>query len=104
MKAQYLRHYLTDNDIANIARQSFAGGTREYTDEENNNLIRYLARGVPTKEWEELKEEMALHISDDSDAHDMAVKLRSIPEHWVPFGHPSITLRMQAPIPIRVQC
>jgi thymidylate synthase (FAD) len=104
MKAQYIAHYLTDSDIANIARQSFAGGTRVYTDEENNNLIRYLARGVPTKEWENLKEVMATYISDDPDAHDMAVKLRNIPEHWVPFGHPQITLRMQAPIPIRVQC
>jgi len=25
-------------------------------------------------------------------------------DHWTPFGHTAITLRMQAPIPIRTQC
>lgn len=39
-----------------------------------------------------------------SHAQDLATHIRKIPEHWVPFGHPQITLRMQAPIPIRVQC
>lgn len=24
--------------------------------------------------------------------------------HWTPFGHPQITLRMDAPVPIRTQC
>jgi thymidylate synthase (FAD) len=38
------------------------------------------------------------------EAKALAAYLRKIPEHWVPFGHPHISLRMQAPIPIRVQC
>jgi thymidylate synthase (FAD) len=34
----------------------------------------------------------------------MAGYIRKIPCHWVPFGHPHISLRMQAPVPIRTQC
>jgi thymidylate synthase (FAD) len=36
-------------------------------------------------------------------AKDLAVYLRKIPEHWVPFGHPHISLRMEAPIAIARQ-
>lgn len=45
-----------------------------------------------------------IRVGCESLAKELAVYLRNIPEHWVPFGHPHITLRMQAPIPIRVQC
>lgn len=106
MKAIYENHYLSDTDVANYARQSFAKLAENFTEAQNNNLIRFLARGMSSGDWEKLIEE----IKPDStlinrrDAHDLAVYLRNIPEHWVPFGHPHITLRMQAPIPIRVQC
>lgn len=103
MKAIYLNHYLSDMDVANIARQSFAKRAEEYTEEQNHNLIKYLARGMTSKDWDTLMEEL-LNIESKDDAEALAVHLRNIPEHWVPFGHPHITLRMQAPIPIRVQC
>jgi thymidylate synthase (FAD) len=103
MKAIYLNHSLSDTDVANIARQSFAKRAEEYTEEQNHNLIKYLARGMASKDWDKLMEEL-LSIESKDDAEALAVHLRNIPEHWVPFGHPQITLRMQAPIPIRVQC
>lgn len=102
MKAIYLNHSLSDTDVANIARQSFAKRAEEYTEEQNHNLIKYLARGMASKDWDKLMEEL-LSIESKDDAEVLAVHLRNIPEHWVPFGHPQITLRMQAPIPIRVQ-
>ncbi len=102
MKAIYLNHSLSDTDVANIARQSFAKRAEEYTEEQNHNLIKYLARGMASKDWNKLMEEL-LSIESKDDAEALAVHLRNIPEHWVPFGHPQITLRMQAPIPIRVQ-
>lgn len=102
MKAIYLNHYLSDTDVANIARQSFAKRAEEYTEEQNHNLIKYLARGMASKDWNKRMEEL-LNIESKDDAEALAVHLRNIPEHWVPFGHPQITLRMQAPIPIRVQ-
>lgn len=103
MKAQYLNHYLTDRDVANFARQSFAKLADNFSETQNHNLIRFLARGMQSSDWEELITQM-MHIASEEKVRELAAYLRKIPEHWVPFGHPQITLRMQAPIPIRVQC
>lgn len=104
MKAQYLNHYLTDHDVANYARQSFAKVAESFTPEQNHKLIQFLARGMATKDWEKLLAELGAEGMSAEEVKRQAVYLRNIPEHWVPFGHPHITLRMQAPIPIRVQC
>lgn len=105
MKATYENHYLTDRDIANFARQSFAKLADNFTEAQNNQLIKFLARGMASPDWQKLVDKIADERGDMStqEAHDLAVYMRKIPEHWVPFGHPQITLRMQAPIPIRVQ-
>ena len=103
MRAVYQDHYLSDTDVANFARQSFAKVAEQFTPEQNHNLIKFLARGMASGDWNNLMEEL-LNIESKDDAEALAVHLRNIPEHWVPFGHPQITLRMQAPIPIRVQC
>lgn len=102
MKAVYQDHYLSDTDVANFARQSFAKAAEQFTPEQNHNLIKFLARGMASGDWNNLMEEL-LNIESKDDAEALAVHLRNIPEHWVPFGHPQITLRMQAPIPVRVQ-
>jgi len=114
MKAQYLSHYLSDRDVANFARQSFASVAENFTEAQNNNLIRFLARGMASGDWETVINDMLnLRQASQDDpfnersvprAKELATYLRSIPEHWVPFGHPVISLRMSAPIPIRVQC
>lgn len=103
MKAIYENHYLTDRDVANYARQSFAKLADNFTEEQNNKLIQFLARGMASGDWETLVGEVEGPLTPEK-AKELAVYLRKIPEHWVPFGHPHITLRMQAPIPIRVQC
>jgi len=103
MKAQYLNHYLTDRDVANFARQSFATLADNFTEAQNNNLVRFLARGMASGDWEKLINDM-IFVTNKEHAQYLAGYLRKIPEHWVPFGHPHISLRMQAPIPIRVQC
>lgn len=110
MQAIYENHYLSDTDVANYARQSFAKLAENFSEAQNNNLIKFLARGMASGDWDSLVTQL-LGTSGWSqsevrreEAHRLAVYCRSIPEHWVPFGHPQITLRMQAPIPIRVQC
>jgi thymidylate synthase (FAD) len=105
MKAIYENHYLTDTDVANYARQSFAKLAENFTEEENDKLIQFLARGMQSGEWGKLIDKIGDERGDMStkDCHDLAVYLRKIPEHWVPFGHPHITLRMQAPTSIRTQ-
>lgn len=116
MKVEYENHYLTDKDVANFARQSFGKLAASFTDEQNDNLIRFLARGMTSGDWENLVDKMLALGSDDyfaktaevinevrQEAKELAVYLRSIPEHWVPFGHPQISLRMQVPVPIARQ-
>lgn len=103
MKAIYINHYLTDTDVANFARQSFAELASNFTEQQNSNLIKFLARGMSSGDWEALITKMIAAKSTD-DVRSLATYLRKIPEHWVPFGHPHISIRMQAPIPIRVQC
>jgi thymidylate synthase (FAD) len=109
VKAIYENHYLSDRDVANYARQSFAKLADNFTEAQNNNLIRFLARGMTSGDWEKLvktiarEPEYGMRMSMQ-EASELATYLRKIPEHWVPFGHPHITLRMQAPIPVRVQC
>ena len=102
MKAQYENHYLTDRDVANFARQSFAKLADHFTEEQNNNLIRYLARGMASGDWEKLIDQMIDGMTREN-AKELAVYCRKIPEHWVPFGHPHISIRMQAPVPIARQ-
>lgn len=106
MKAEYVSHYLTDADIANFARQSFAKLAENFTPEQNHSLIRFLARGMASGDWQTLLSRIfdARNDATSQQIQDLAVYLRKIPEHWVPFGHPHISLRMQAPVPIRVQC
>ena len=118
MKAIYENHYLTDNDVANFARQSFAELADNFTEAQNHNLICFLARGMASGDWEKLIDQMLdlgkidyaapvdspMKRDNRQKAKELATYMRKIPEHWVPFGHPHISIRMQAPIPIRVQC
>lgn len=106
LKALYENHYLSDRDVANYARQSFATLADNFTEDQNNNLVRFLARGMASGDWESLLAKIGDERGNLStqEVKDLAVHLRNIPCHWVPFGHPQISLRMQAPIPIRVQC
>lgn len=107
MKVEYQNHYLTDDDVANFARLSFAKLAENFTKEQNDNLIRFLARGMQSKDWEAMIDRM-LDLGGEVEnqrekAHALAVYMRSIPEHWVPFGHPHISLRMEAPVAIARQ-
>ena len=103
MKAEYINHYLTDRDVANFARQSFAAVADSFSEHQNNMLIKFLARGMASGDWEKLLCDMT-NCTSMGKAKQLGTYLRNIPEHWVPFGHPHISLRMQAPVPIRVQC
>ena len=80
MQAVYENHYLSDKDVANFARQSFGKLADQFTEEQNNNLIRFLARGMAKGDWEDLVSEVATGQHPDQ-ARSLAVYLRSIPEH-----------------------
>ena len=69
MKVEYVNHMGDDNSVCDAARVSFSKQADNFTPEENNKLINYLAK------------------------HN----------HWSPFAHTAITLRVQCPISIRTQ-
>jgi thymidylate synthase (FAD) len=102
MHVEYINHYLSDKDVANFARQSFAKLAEEFSETANNNLVKFLARGMASGDWEKLLVSMTNCTSMEK-AKELASYLRQIPEHWVPFGHPHISLRMKAPVPIARQ-
>lgn len=76
MKAEYIAHMGSDNFVANVARVSFGipGGFDE------------LPEGYTEKKRDGLIEYLAAH------------------NHWTPFAHPMVCMRLQAPVPIRTQC
>ena len=69
-----------------------------------------------------MKVEYMLHMGDDLFVANVArvsfakekevfgqdderiIKFLARENHWTPFGHPQITLRVKAPVPIRTQC
>ena len=75
MKAEYVSHMGDDLFVANTARVSFAKESKEFT------TIAQLPKG-----------------SDEAIINYLAKA-----NHWSPFSHPQITLRMKAPVPIRTQ-
>lgn len=76
MSVEYITHMGNDLLIANIARVSFAKEVETFTYRKDK------PKG-----------------SDEGLIHFLATH-----NHWTPFGHPQITLRMKAPVPIRTQC
>ena len=103
MKAVYENHYLSDQDVANYARHSFADLAENFSKDQNDNLVRFLARGMKSGDWEALLTQFCTAKSTD-EVRELANYIRKIPCHWVPFGHPHISIRMSAPVPIRTQC
>lgn len=84
MKCEYLDHMGTDLSVVNAARVSFD----KVSDWDYSSYETHDEGGK-----EALKSEDSRLISFLAN-HD----------HWTPFAHTAVSLRMQAPIPIRTQC
>ena len=128
MKAEYVDSMGTDLSVVNAARVSFdkvsdweevevtlgdlgcgdearrmdVSHTEKRLSPADTKLINYLARGCSDDEWWDLVQSILEGTSSEIEA---AVKtLTNMATHWTPFTHTAITLRMQAPVPIRTQC
>ncbi len=101
MKAEYIDHMGDDLAVVNAARVSFDKESDAMSDADAN-LIRYLARGMSSKEREVILAE-AMEAETREALLDCFDRMNSDP-HWTPFAHTAIKLRMQAPLPIRTQC
>ena len=76
MKVEYMLHMGDDLFVANVARVSFDKTSEAFT------YINDMPKG-----------------SDEG-----IIKYLARENHWTPFGHPHISLRVKAPVPIRTQC
>lgn len=91
----------TDLSVVNAARSSFGkkssweiDGSLKKTDA---NLIRFLASGFRTEEWDALAEEFLASESKVEVQH-MLKQYKNAAQHWAPFAHPHVMLRIKAPI------
>jgi thymidylate synthase (FAD) len=79
MKVEYVNHMGDDLEVVDAARVSFA----------------------KTSKWEFDSTDQYYSLKYD-DAKLIAYLAKH--DHWTPFAHTAIKLRMQAPVPIRTQC
>lgn len=110
---QYLDHLGTDLTVVNAARASFgkesdwetnADGT--YAGPTNRlkpsdaNLIRFLATGYRTKEWDEFLNEVIEQARNGGKEGltNLLHGYKRKPQHWAPFGHPHVQIRVSMPI------
>lgn len=107
---EYLDHMGSDLTVVNAARTSFGKESwwqdveKSLLKEGDAGLIRYLATGYRTKEWDEFLDEiMGFAQRYDRAAAKVlltqalhAYKRRA--QHWAPFAHPHLQIRVQMPI------
>jgi thymidylate synthase (FAD) len=124
MKAQYEDHFGDDLKVVNMAKVSFdrLSGCEDWQEIEfetysggsntfqiptlyprDQKLIRYLATGFPSDEWEDILSEL-MGYEFFEDVETVVNKIKNAATHWAPFSHCSVTLKMEAPVPIRTQC
>lgn len=63
-------------------------------------LIRFLATGYRTHEWEEFLQQVR-NVAANGTLKELTALLHEYKrkaQHWAPFGHPHLTLRMTLPI------
>ena len=120
MKATYIDHMGTDLSVVNAARVSFGERSEwvvtecDFWDNEDDEtyywqdyslndkdqkLIRFLARGCTSGDWEGAKSSlMALAGYGTDEMEDLLNHIRKMPSHWSPFAHTAISLHLKMPI------
>lgn len=113
---EYRDHMGSDLAVVNAARASFGkesdwetnadgtyAGPTNRLKPEDANLIRFLATGYRTKEWDEFLDEVTdIARAGMSNCREELTALlhayKRKPQHWAPFGHPHVQIRVSMPI------
>jgi len=138
VKATYIDHMGTDLSVVNAARVSFGERSKwvvtecDFWDNEDDEtyywqdyslndkdqkLIRFLARGCTSGDWDSLVEEVTWKglyqayddfavtpvTEEECEVYDKELRellnyIRKMPSHWSPFAHTAITLHLKMPI------
>jgi len=119
MKVAYEDHMGTDLTVVKTAKVSFkkrpqwlpSGAGNDYPgviyqnhdgrpvnlSQKDASLIRFLARGVDSGDWEKLMNRVA-HAHDRSEIEEIVRSIRGTPQHWSPFAHTGVQLYVTAPL------
>lgn len=113
---EYRDHMGSDLTVVNAARASFGkesdwetnadgtyAGPTNRLKPEDANLIRFLATGYRTKEWDEFLDKVTdIARAGMSNCREELTALlhgyKRKPQHWAPFGHPHVQIRVSMPI------
>lgn len=96
----------SDKRVAEVARISFANAgfdLPEEISEKDESLIKYLARGISTKEYSEILDVLTHGTGSRADAVELFSSIKHQATHWTPFAQNSFTILCKAPVPIRTQ-
>lgn len=111
--AEYRDHMGSDLTVVNAARASFGkesdwetnadgtyAGPTNRLKPDDANLIRFLATGYRTKEWDEFLNEVIEQARNGGKRGltEMLHGYKRKPQHWAPFGHPHVQIRVSMPI------
>lgn len=101
IKAEYINHMGDDLEVANAARVSF---------DKESKWVETCSCGVAREGnrfpgcGADIRTCPNNITKTLSEADTKLIKYLAKHNHWTPFGHTSIKLRMSAPVPIRTQC
>ena len=111
--AEYRDHMGSDLSVVNAARASFGKDStwEECSDGRRKlkladvNLIRFLATGFRTKDWDALLDEVLSaafqspdYATQKSELTEILQHYKKSAQHWAPFAHPHMQIRMKLPI------
>lgn len=102
ISVQYLDKLGTDLTVANAARTSFGKESSWDTDgklrDADAKLIRFLATGFRTNEWDALIQRVSDAALDAAELTGILLSYKKSAQHWAPFGHPHVQIRMKLPM------
>ena len=104
MHSLYVDHMGNDDSIVNAARISMDKLADMYTPEQNQQLIKFLALGMSSKDLEKDIEVLSTGQLSNQEIKEILFEYKNKATHWTPFAHTAVSLRMKAPVPIRTQC
>ena len=104
MHSLYINHMGNDDSVVNAARISMDKLADMYTPEQNQQLIKFLALGMSSKDLEKDIELLSIGQLSNQEIKDLLFEYKNKATHWTPFAHTSVSLRMKAPVPVRTQC
>lgn len=95
MRVEYIDHMGSDLSVVNAARVSFDKVSDWEVGTYDDHQV---------EEWGTGRYDGEIFYWKLSEADTDLIRYLAKHDHWTPFAHTSISLRMQAPVPIRTQC